>query len=114
MVDRQGIWAVDPTRPRGGPSDRIQLSNQPGEPFGSKLLILRWPSEEGENRPGLLVLNAAGSETMVLQAPWVIFSASLSPMGPRSRTRAVPAFTPSGWRGKPAHGPPRPASVVLL
>ena len=92
---------------------------QPGEPFGwsrdgSKLLILRWPSEEGKNRPGLLVLNADGSETMVLRAPWVIFSASLSPMGPRSRTRAVPALRRRVGGGKPAHAPPRPASVVLL
>jgi Tol biopolymer transport system component len=66
----EGIWAVNPT-PGGTPSDRIQLSEHPGEPVawsndGSKLLFSREvpdaPRDPTADRD-LYVLNADGTET---------------------------------------------------
>ncbi len=66
----EGIWAVNPT-PVGSPSDRVQLSERPGEPLawssdGSKLLILREVSDATRDPAAdldLFVLNADGTET---------------------------------------------------
>jgi Tol biopolymer transport system component len=63
---KEGIWAVDPTRP-GDPKDQIQLSTERGMPLawsrdGSKLLIQGYASDP--QTPGrLFVLNADGTET---------------------------------------------------
>jgi hypothetical protein len=67
--DRDGIWAVDPTRP-DDPNSRIQLSTERGRPLawssdGSKLLILR-PEQDRYLVPRrLFVLNADGTETLL-------------------------------------------------
>ena len=82
--DSNGIWAVNPTRPDGSPSDPIQLSDRAGEPFGwsrdgSQLLIGRFIPLEGT---GLFLLNANGTETRVQQPTGLmLFGASLSPDG---------------------------------
>ena len=69
---RNGIWAVDPTRPNG-PKARSQLSDRPGAPLawssdGSKLLISRAgpPKEHYPSWTGLFVLNADGTETRLV------------------------------------------------
>lgn len=64
---RGGVWAMDPERRQV----RVQLSAQTGEPLawssdGSKLLILR-PDSFSPNQ-ALYVLNADGSETLLLDA----------------------------------------------
>jgi Tol biopolymer transport system component len=65
--NRQGIWAVDPSRP-DDPNSQIQLSTEIGTPLawstdGSKLLILSYerPGSPVPNR--LYVLNADATET---------------------------------------------------
>ena len=81
--DEEGIWAVNPT-PGGLPTDRVQLSDRPGEPIawssdGSKLLILRlhnWgsPVENASFGGSLHVLNSDGTETLLVQrgvSPWM-------------------------------------------
>ena len=65
--DKDGIWALDPTRPVDHP-DRIQLSTNRGTPLawssdGSKLLILRPERDRYRVPRRLLVLNADGTET---------------------------------------------------
>ena len=92
--DSEGIWAVDPTPPDGSPSGPIQLSDQAGEPFGwsrdgSQLLIYRLPME-GTRGSGLFLLNADGTETMVLQTTSV-FGASLSPDGSQIAYARIPS-----------------------
>ena len=65
----EGIWAVNPTG--GTPSERIQLSERPGEPLawssdGPKLLISRGdPSYRGPD--DLVVLNSDGTETLLVR-----------------------------------------------
>jgi hypothetical protein len=80
--DVLGIWAVDPTRPDGDLSDRIQLLDRPAVPLdwsddGTKLLMWEW---EGK-RSRFFLLNADGSETTVLRPRPGIAGASLSPDG---------------------------------
>ena len=102
----EGIWAVNPT-PGGLPTDRIQLSDRPGEPIawssdGSKLLILRlhnWGSAV-ENRGGgsLHVLNSDGTETLLVQrglSPWTT-GGSFTPDG--SKVIYGANFREEGWR----------------
>lgn len=68
--DASGIWAMDPERPE----IRKQLSPHPGEPLawssdGSKLLILRQSGRaRGPFGSALYVLNADGSETLLIDA----------------------------------------------
>ncbi len=66
----EGIWAVNPT-PGGSPSDRIQLSERPGEPLawssdGSKLLINRG-DRSFLGPDDLVVLNSDGTETLLVR-----------------------------------------------
>jgi hypothetical protein len=102
----EGIWAVNPT-PGGLPTDRIQLSDRPGEPIawssdGSKLLILRlhnWGSPV-ENRGGgsLHVLNSDGTETLLVQRglnPWMT-GGSFTPDG--SKVIYGANLRGEGWR----------------
>jgi Tol biopolymer transport system component len=97
----EGIWAVDPTRPAGQASDRLQLRHLPGGGFhfvegsaaletaavpldwsddGTKLLI--W-EDTGQRWWRLAILNADGTETTVLnrRRTWSWRNASLSPDG---------------------------------
>jgi Tol biopolymer transport system component len=65
----EGIWAVNPT-PGGSPSDRILLSERPGEPLawssdGSKLLIFRG-NHSFRGPDDLVVLNSDGTETLLV------------------------------------------------
>jgi hypothetical protein len=84
--DRDGIWAVDPTRPDDANS-QIQLSTEIGTPLawssdGSKLLILSYerPGSPVPNR--LYVLNADGTETtLTTGCDWCFAGASFSPDG---------------------------------
>jgi Tol biopolymer transport system component len=84
---QDGIWAVNPA-PARTPTDRIQLSDRPGEPLawssdGSKLLI-RWEVSDA-NRDAvadldLFVLNADGTETRLTgDRDWI--TGSISPDG---------------------------------
>ena len=81
----QGIWAVNPT-PGGTPSERIQLSERPGEPLawssdGSKLLFIRDLSDATWNPTAdLFVLNADGTETRLTKYRGEI-TGSISPDG---------------------------------
>jgi Tol biopolymer transport system component len=64
-----GIWAMDPERP----GTRKQLSTHGGEPLawssdGSKLLILRASGSGSTADESLSVLNADGSETLLIDA----------------------------------------------
>jgi YD repeat-containing protein len=86
--NEEGIWAVNPT-PGGTPSDRIQLSERPGEPVawssdGSKLLIRREVSDATRD-PGtdldLFVLNADGTETRLTWNPAGARTGSFTPDG---------------------------------
>jgi TolB protein len=83
-----GIWALNPT-PGGTPSDRIQLSERPGEPIawssdGSKLLIRR-EMPDATRDPGtdfdLYVLNADGTETRLTWNPASGRTGSFTPDG---------------------------------
>jgi hypothetical protein len=84
--NRQGIWAVDPTRP-DDPNSQIQLSTEIGTPLawstdGSKLLILSYerPGSPVPNR--LYVLNADGTETtLTTGCSYCISGGSFSPDG---------------------------------
>jgi Tol biopolymer transport system component len=65
----EGIWAVNPT-PGGSPSDRILLSERPGEPLawssdGSKLLIFRG-NRSFRGPDDLVVLNSDGTEMLLV------------------------------------------------
>jgi hypothetical protein len=99
VVRGEGIWAVNPERP-GHRTDRIQLSDRPGEPVawsadGSALLIMReWlPDGAPVSKPsfdkpglsiGLVVLHSDGSETRAVTVDpqsAFLFGASLSPDG---------------------------------
>jgi YD repeat-containing protein len=86
--NEEGIWAMNPT-PGGTPSDRIQLSERPGEPVawssdGSKLLIRREPPDATRD-PGtdfdLFVLNADGTETRLTWNPTGGRTGSFTPDG---------------------------------
>jgi Tol biopolymer transport system component len=83
-ADEVGIWAVDPTRPAGHASDRVQLRETVAVPLGwsddgTKLLIKEPNTEQGLR---LVMLNADGTETTVLpNAGMGWSSASLSPDG---------------------------------
>jgi dipeptidyl aminopeptidase/acylaminoacyl peptidase len=100
--DESGIWAVDPTRPAGQASDRLQLRHLPGGGFhfvegsaaietaatpldwsddGTKLLIEEPNTEQRGLR--LVILNADGTETTVLPNVRAWTGASLSPDGSR-------------------------------
>jgi Tol biopolymer transport system component len=73
-----GIWAVDPTRPEGDSSDRIQLRKASAAPLdwsddGTKLLA--------RDRTRLFLLNADGTETTVVRSRARNLGASLSPDG---------------------------------
>jgi YD repeat-containing protein len=87
-ANEEGIWAVNPT-PGGTPSDRIQLSERPGEPIawssdGSKLLIRR-EVPDATRDPGtdfdLFVLNADGTETRLTWNPASGRTGSFTPDG---------------------------------
>jgi WD40-like Beta Propeller Repeat len=83
--DEDGIWAVDPTRPGGHASDRVQLRETVAVPLdwsddGTELLIKEPNTEQGWLR--LVILNADGTETTVLPNAGMAWSgASLSPDG---------------------------------
>jgi TolB protein len=82
--NEEGIWALKPT-PGGTPSDRIQLSERPGEPLawssdGLKLLIRR-EVPEGTRDFDLFVLNADGTETRVTWNPVSGRTGSFTPDG---------------------------------
>lgn len=67
--DTGGIWAMDPERP----AIRQQLSTHGGEPLawssdGSKLLVLRVSGQGATADGSLSVLNADGSETLLIDA----------------------------------------------
>jgi hypothetical protein len=79
-----GIFAVDPTRPEGDLSDRIQLYDHAAKPLGwsddgTKLLI----RGSSEAEAALFLLNADGTETVLQEGehPGHVISASLSPDG---------------------------------
>ena len=80
-----GIWAVKPT-PASTPSDRIQLSERPGEPLawssdGSKLLFSREVFDATRDPIlDLFVLNADGTETRLTKTRDRI-TGSISPDG---------------------------------
>ena len=84
----KGIWAVNPT-PGGTPSDRIQLSERPGEPVawssdGSKLLIRREVPNATRDHGidfDLFVLNADGTETRLTWSPASGRTGSFTPDG---------------------------------
>jgi Tol biopolymer transport system component len=101
-ADESGIWAVDPTRPAGQASDRLQLRHLRGGGLhfvegsaaletaavpldwsddGTKLLITEPNPESRWWR--LVILNADGTETTVLNGrrTWFWRHASLSPDG---------------------------------
>jgi WD40-like Beta Propeller Repeat len=101
-ADEYGIWAVDPTRPAGHASDRLQLRHLRGGGFhfvegsaaletaavpldwsddGTELLFAEPNTEQRWWR--LVILNADGTETTVLNGRRVWFwrNASLSPDG---------------------------------
>ena len=70
--NRDGIWAVDPTR-SGDPAGLVQLSSDPGYPQawssdGSKLLFLREVKSGGPFERDLFVLNSDGTETRLAPA----------------------------------------------
>jgi hypothetical protein len=81
--DRDGIWAVDPTRP-DDPNNRIQLSTERGTPLawssdGSKLLIVR-PEQDRYLVPRrLFVLNADGTETLLTTSKTYLLGGGWSP-----------------------------------
>ena len=81
----EGIWAVNPM-PGSLPTDRIQLSERPGEPVawssdGSKLLFIRDVSDATWNPTAdLFVLNADGTETRLTKYRGEI-TGSISPDG---------------------------------
>jgi dipeptidyl aminopeptidase/acylaminoacyl peptidase len=84
-ADEVGIWAVDPTRPAGHASDRVQLRETVAIPLdwsddGTKLLITERDIEQG-SRWRHVVLNADGTETTVGRAHTYPRGASLSPDG---------------------------------
>jgi Tol biopolymer transport system component len=82
-ADEYGIWAVDPTRPAGHASDRVQLRETVAVPLdwsddGTKLLI----SEPGTGQWWRhVVLNADGTETVLRTRTIPNANASLSPDG---------------------------------
>jgi Tol biopolymer transport system component len=97
--DETGIWAVDPTRPEGDASDRLQLRHLPGggvhfvegspalqkaavpldwSDDGTKLLIWESNNEQGSR---LAILNADGTKTTVRNRRRTWFGGSLSPDG---------------------------------
>ena len=98
-----GIWAMDPERP----GIHKQLSTHPGEPLawssdGSKLLILRQTGQGSAADQALYVLNADGSETLLIDAgctPPASQAGRSRPTGRRSstgtcsRTGATPGST---------------------
>jgi Tol biopolymer transport system component len=94
----QGIWAVKPT-PGGARSDRIHLSEYPGEVVawtsnGSKLLIAREMSDVDRGVDyDLFFLNADGTETRLTWDPISGRRGSISPDG----SKVVDgAFSPDG------------------
>jgi YD repeat-containing protein len=86
--NEEGIWAVNPT-PGRAPSDRIRLSERPGEPVawssdGSKLLIRREVSDATRDRGtdfDLFVLNADGTEARLTWNPKGGRTGSFTPDG---------------------------------
>jgi len=102
--DEVGIWAVDPTRPAGQASDRVQLRETVAVPLdwsndGTKLLIKEPNTEQGWLR--LVTLNADGTETTVLPNAGRAWSgASLSPDGSQvAYARLEPSADESGGAG---------------
>jgi Tol biopolymer transport system component len=104
--DEVGIWAVDPTRPAGHASDRVQLRETVALPLdwsddGTKLLIEEpdTPSfqemDKGQGSFRLVILNADGTETTVLaNTGREIVSASLSPDGSQVAYASGPESVP--------------------
>jgi WD40-like Beta Propeller Repeat len=107
-ADEYGIWAVDPTRPAGQASDRVHFGRDTEaipldwSDDGTKLLIAEPNAyshgqvlSTAEEKKGwrLVILNADGTETTVLNRPriWFFGQASLSPDGSQV------TFASSGW-----------------